>query len=333
MVERFLVTGATGFIGSHLVRRIRAHGDAVTVLVRSTSRPERRAELERLGVSGVEGDLATGAGLAEAVRGVNRVIHLAALVKARDPADYVRVNAEGTRRLMSAVAARPDPPRVVVCSSLTAAGPSPAPGAVGGGPVSHYGRSKLGAENAAREFADRVPVVIVRPPIVYGPGDTEFLPSLLPMARRGLMLQGGLRQKWYSLIHVHDLCSALVAAAERGRTVRAPGTLDGVYTVSDGDVHTTADICAALADVLGWPRLLVIPVPDAIVFLAAAGSELVGRVRGTVPVFSRDKAREMRCSDWTCTSDRAVAELGFHARIPLRRGLAELVGAHNGGAR
>jgi dihydroflavonol-4-reductase len=303
----------------------------VTVLVRPTVRPERRAELKRLGVHDVEGDLTTGAGLAEAVRGVDRVIHLAALVKARDPADYFRVNVEGTRRLVSALAVRPDPPRLVLCSSLAAAGPT-LPRAAHSSPVSHYGRSKLAAENVARSFADRVPVVIVRPPIVYGPGDTEFLPSLLPMARRGLMLQGGLGRKRYSVIHVSDLCSALLAAAARGRTVRADDMAAGVYTPSDGTVYSTQEFSAALARTLGRQRLVVIPVPDAVVALAAAGSELLGRIRGTIPVFSRDKARELRCAAWTCTNERAATELGFQARISLQDGLSELVGAKVRGA-
>lgn len=327
MAGSFLITGATGFIGLSLVRRIRARGQEVTALVRPASRPERRAELDRLGVRCVEGDLATGAGLSAAVAGADRVIHLAALVKARDPADYFRVNAAGTRRLVSALAARPDPPRLVLCSSLAAA-----PLAAGREhpPVSHYGRSKLAAEAAARHGADLVPVVIVRPPIVYGPGDTEFLPSLLPLARLGITVQGGLGRRVFSLVHVDDLCTALLAAADRGRTVRAHDPAAGVYTVSDGTDRSARDIGRSLALALGRRPPLMIPVPDPLVFLAAAGSELAGRLRGTVPVFSRDKAREMRWPDWTCPAARAEADLGFRAAVPLHRGLAELVRDRNG---
>jgi dihydroflavonol-4-reductase len=325
----FFVTGATGFIGSELVRQIRERGDAVTALVRPTSPPMRREELQRLGVRSIEGDLRNNAVLAEAVRNADLVIHLAALVKARQPSDYYQVNTDGTRRLMSALAELSDPPRIVLCSSLAAAGPTL--GQAGeSGPVSHYGRSKLAAECAAREYANQVPLVIVRPPIVYGPGDTEFLPSLLPMARRGVMFQGGRGQKWYSLIHVSDLCSALLAAAERAPTVTVDDLAAGLYTVSDGVQHSTEDIFEALAHALGRRQLAIIPVPDAVVYLAAAGSELFARVRGTVPIFNRDKAREMRCSAWTCTTDRAALDLGFTPRIPLHHGLAELICTANG---
>jgi dihydroflavonol-4-reductase len=328
----FFVTGATGFIGSELVRQIRARGDAVTALVRPTSSPTRHEELQQLGVRSVEGDLSSDAALAEAVRDADLVIHLAALVKARQPSDYYQVNVDGTRRLVSALAELPDPPRAVLCSSLTAAGPT-LNQAGESGPVSYYGRSKLAAEHAARDFADRVPLVIVRPPIVYGPGDTEFLPSILPMARLGIMLQAGRGQKLYSLIHVSDLCSALLAAAERAPTLSVDDQTAGLYTVSDGVEHSTEDICDALAHALGRRRLAIIPAPDAAVYVAAAGSELFARIRGTVPIFNRDKAREMRCSAWTCTTDRAASDLGFTARIPLRDGLVEFVCATNGHGR
>ncbi|MEV4286045.1 NAD(P)-dependent oxidoreductase [Nonomuraea bangladeshensis] len=320
-MRRFLVTGATGFIGRSLVRRLRADGHAVTALVRVSSARRWRHELDRLGADCVEGDLETGAGLPEAVAAADRVIHLAALVKARAPADYFRVNAEGTGRLLSALTARPDPPRLVLCSSLAV---SP--------PVSYYGLSKLAAETAARRVAGRLPVVIVRPPVVYGPGDTEFLPSLLPMARRGVMLKGGLGPKRFCLIHVGDLCTALLAAAERGGTVRQDDPAAGVYTVCDGVEHSAEDICLALARALGRRPPLVIPVPGPLVDLAAAGAEVVGRVRGTVPILNRDKARELRCPSWTCTTGRAAAELDFQARIPLQDGLAALVRDEIGGS-
>ncbi|MFG1619702.1 NAD-dependent epimerase/dehydratase family protein [Nonomuraea wenchangensis] len=324
-MRRFLVTGATGFIGRSLVRRLRADGHAVTALVRVSSSPRRRHELDRLGVDSVEGDLETGAGLPAAVAAADRVIHLAGLVKARTAVDYFRVNAEGTRRLVSALAARPDPPRLVVCSSL-AASPTARP------PVSYYGLSKLAAETAARRVARRLPVVIVRPPIVYGPGDTEFLPSLLPMARLGVMLKGGLGPRRFCLIHVGDLCTALLAAAERGRTVRQDDPAAGVYTVCDGVEHSAEDICLALTRALGRRPPLVIPVPGPLVELAAAGAEVVGRVRGTVPILNRDKAREMRCPSWTCPTGRAAAELGFQARTTLQHGLAALVRDEIGGS-
>ncbi|MDC0707524.1 NAD-dependent epimerase/dehydratase family protein [Stigmatella sp. ncwal1] len=324
----FLLTGGTGFIGQRLARRIIERGDTLTVLVRSTS---KRGPLEALGVRFAEGDLLTGQGLTEAVAGVDCVLHLAGVTKARNEEGYFQGNAEGTRRLAQALAALPKPPRFIFCSSLAAAGPSvpgqPRREEETPAPVSRYGRSKLGGENAVREFSDRVPSVIVRPPIVYGPGDQEFLPALLPMARLGLVLKSGFGPKHYSLIHVDDLCTVLLAAADRGQTLRKDAPEAGVYMVSDGSEYRWEDFCVTLAEALGRSPPTVLPVPEAISYVVGLGSELAARVRGTIPMLSRDKVREMRCAAWTCSTERATKELGFTPLIPLAQGLQSALAA------
>lgn len=325
----FLLTGGTGFIGQRLARRIIERGDTLTVLVRKSS---KRGPLEALGARFAVGDLTTGEGLAEAVRDVDCVLHLAGVTKAREPAGYFEGNANGTRRVVEAMAALPRPPRLVYCSSLAAAGPStperPRREEDPPAPVSVYGRSKLGGEEAVREYADRVPCVIVRPPIVYGPGDTEFLPSMLPMAKKGLAIKSGFGPKRYSLIHVDDLCTALLAAAERGATLSRDDAARGVYTVSDGREYTWEEVCEALAGALGRGRPTVVPVPDVIGYLIGLGSELMARLKGTIPILNRDKVREMTCPAWTCTIERASSELGFSPSIPLAQGIAGTLAAY-----
>jgi nucleoside-diphosphate-sugar epimerase len=244
----FLLTGGTGFIGQRLARRISERGDTLTGLVRRTS---KRGALEKLGARFAPGDLLTGEGLTEAAQGVDCVLHLAGVTKSRDSEGYFQGNAEGTRRMVKALAELSTPPRLVYCSSLAAGGPSvpghPRREEEPAAPVSLYGRSKLGGEEALREFAHRVPCIVLRPPIVYGPGDQEFLPSILPMARLGLVLKSGFGPKHYSVIHVDDLCTALLAAAERGPTLRADDAISGVYTVSDGTEYAWEDVCAKLS--------------------------------------------------------------------------------------
>jgi nucleoside-diphosphate-sugar epimerase len=320
---RFLLTGGTGFIGQRLARRIVERGDTLVVLVRRTS---KLGVLESLGARLAQGDLLTGEGLGEAVREVDCVLHLAGVTKARAPEGYFEGNAAGTRRLMEALAALPSPPRMVYCSSLAAAGPStperPRREEDPPAPVSVYGRSKLGGEEAVRALAHRVPSVIVRPPIVYGPGDQEFLPSMLPMAKLGVMLKSGFGPKRYSLIHVDDLCTALLAAAERGQTLRAEEPAAGVYAVSDGGEYYWEEVCGALAKALGRAEPAVLPVPDSVGYVVGLGSELAARVRGTIPILNRDKVREMACPAWTCSTERAARELGFAPAVPLAQGLA-----------
>ncbi len=326
-----LLTGGTGFIGQRLARRIIERGDTLTVLVRRSS---KRGVLESLGARFALGDLLTGEGLAEAVREVDCVLHLAGVTKSKDREGYFQGNAEGTRRLVKALAEQPSPPRLVFCSSLAAAGPSlpgrPRREEEPPAPVSLYGRSKLGGEEALRELAHRVPSIVLRPPIVYGPGDQEFLPSILPMARMGLMLKSGFGPKHYSLIHVDDLCTALLAATERGQTLSPDDPSAGVYMVSDGAEYRWEDVCMTLAQALGRSRPAVVPVPETVSYVVGWGSELAARVRGTVPMLSRDKAREMRCPAWTCSTDRAARELGFTPSIPLAQGLLSALAAEAG---
>jgi nucleoside-diphosphate-sugar epimerase len=319
-----LVTGASGFIGGALVPRLRARGDAVRVLVRRTS---ARAGLEALGVDVVFGDLATGEGLDAAVDGADAVIHLAGLTRARDEEAFHRGNEGGTRNLLRAMARRRSPPRLVHCSSLAAAGPStahrPRDESQEPRPLSAYGRSKLAAEAAVREFAGRIPSLVVRPPIVYGPGDRVNLPPLLTMARLGIFVKPGRALRRFSFIHVEDLCAALEAALERGRTVE-PGQLSsGIYFVADPDVHTWDGFCSAVSRALGRGRATILPVPEFATGLVGAAVETVGRMLGHQPIINRDKVREMLAEAWTCSPQRAEAELGFAPRwTPLEAGLA-----------
>ncbi|GAA2212440.1 hypothetical protein GCM10009850_079020 [Nonomuraea monospora] len=340
--RRYLVTGATGFVGRRLTRMILARGGTVTALARPS--PRARA-LRELGVQVVPGDLATGRGVEEAVRGADRVIHLAATLRARTAAGFWAVNRDGVERLVRALAAQRRPARLVLCSSL-AAGPA----------ISLYGASKRAGEQVAREHAGRVPAVILRPGIVYGPGEEALLPALLPMVRLGVVVQAGCGPRRFGMVYVDDLCTALLAAAERGPVLRpatdtAPGpgpgarmaaspgpdirlatspdtrsdSCPGLYPISDGNAYDMADICRALARAAGCRTPLVLPLPMPAVHAAAALAELV--TRGAVPALNRDKAREMGRADWTCSPDAAVRELGFAPATTLTRGFEAALAA------
>ncbi|MEV0829539.1 NAD-dependent epimerase/dehydratase family protein [Nonomuraea rubra] len=301
---RYLVTGATGFIGRRLTRMILARGGAVTALARPSARARA---LRELGVQVVTGDLTTGRGLTEALRGADRVIHLAAALRARAPAGFWAVNRDGVARLVRALAAQRRPARLVLCSSL-AAGPA----------ISLYGASKRAGEQVAREHAGQVPVVIVRPGIVYGPGEEALLPALLPMIRLGVVVKAGYGPRRYGLVYVDDLCTALLAATERGPVLEPGDPGPGLYPISDGNAYDFSDICRALARAAGCRDPLVLPVPMPAVHAVAALAELA--VRGAVPALNRDKAREMGHADWTCVPDAAVRELGFAPATTLTQG-------------
>ncbi|GAA2411452.1 NAD-dependent epimerase/dehydratase family protein [Streptomyces glaucosporus] len=324
---RYLVTGATGFVGRRLVRRLLLDGHTVTALVRDRA----RAGLPP-GVGAVDGDLATGRGLRRAVAEAraDRVVHLAGTVKATRPSGYAPVNADGTRRLCEALAGLPEPPRLVYCSSLAAAGPSrpgrPRRETDPPEPVSAYGRSKLAGELALRAVAGRVPGTVVRPPIVHGPGDAEFLPVLLALVRGGVLPVCGTGPRLYSLIHVDDLCRALAAAADRGATVERGPTARGVYHVGDGVEHRYQDLAADVAALAGCRPPRTVPVPRAVAMAAAWGAELAARARGRPSMLARDKIREACRPAWTCGHERAALDLGFTPGLVWPAGLGDLLG-------
>ncbi|MEV4224931.1 NAD(P)-dependent oxidoreductase [Nonomuraea sp. NPDC049725] len=316
-MTRYLITGATGFVGQRLTRIILARGHAVIALARPSARAQA---LRRIGAEVIDGDLRTGAGLRAAVAEADRVIHLAALVKARTAVDYWAVNRDGSARLARELAAMAHPPRLVVCSSLAAAGP-----------LSHYGASKLGGERAVREHADRVQTVVLRPGIVYGPGEPGLIPALIPMVRSGLVVKAGFGPRRYCLLYVDDLCAALLAAAELGTPLSTGDPRAGVYAICDGRSYDWPDICSALARALGCREPAILPMPMTVIRTAARLAELAGRLRGGVPAFNSDKTREMSRTRWVCPAedvDTAVRELGYSPSTPLHRGLIAAVRAH-----
>ncbi|MFF8386908.1 NAD-dependent epimerase/dehydratase family protein [Streptomyces kanasensis] len=324
--RRVAVTGATGFIGRRLCHRVTRSGGQVVAVVRGRS---DRSVLDGCPVRFATVDLERGHGLAEALAGVDAVVHLAAAVRARSRAWFETGNVHTTRALLEAVAHLDTPPRVVLCSSLAAAGPS-APGRPRreedpAAPVSRYGRSKLAAEQVARGFAGRVPLVVVRPPIVYGPGDPAFLPSLLAMARTGVALQPGSGETTYSLLHVDDLCEGLLAAAVTGGTAHPADPHSGLYQLSDGREHVFADLVRAAGSALRRRPVRVLRVPAPLVRAAGALAEAATLPFGKVPPFNRDKAREAVWPAWTASPERARRELGFAHRVEFEDGLRAAV--------
>ncbi len=319
---RVLVTGASGFIGAALAARLAARGDRVRALVRRSS---RRAGLEALGAEIAFGDVGEPASLAGAVDGCDAVVHLAGVVKALGRDEFFRVNAEGTVHLCRACADAARRPALLLVSSLAAAGPSspsrPRSEEDAPAPVSDYGHSKLAAEQALRGFTGRLEATVVRPPVVYGPGDREFLPPLFRMARLGLVPKVGFGAKRYSLVHVEDLVDGSLAALERGERLGRDGS-EGIYFLADGGAHAWGDIVRAAAAALGR-RALVVPLPEVASLAVAAVGAAAAALTGRPAILSFDKIRELRQSSWTCAIDRAVRELGFAPRLPLAEGMRQ----------
>lgn len=312
---KILVTGATGFIGGHIVRALRAAGEEVVCLVRPSS--DRRA-LEAAGAMHAFGDLGDAESLYRVLPGVSGVIHAAAMLKAPWRANFGSVNVNGTASLAAACAAQPEPPVLVVVSSLAAAGPAPSTQprteTVAPSPISIYGRVKLEAENAAAALADELPVSIVRPPMVFGEGDRSAL-ALYKFARSGWQPLPGNPLHRVSMIHAADLADLLLAVLRGGERVGyAAGS--GVYYASADEMPALGELGALVAAAIGRPPPRVIPVPLAVLRLAATFGELKGRITDTPQLMNLDKAHELSSGPWLCSAQKARRDLGW-APLPL----------------
>ena len=321
---RVLVTGASGFLGSHVTEQLVQKGHSVVALVRRSSSTKFLSSLR-----GVE--LAYGAiEDAESVRravvdapGVDAIVHSAGLVKARDEAEFFRVNVGGTRNMLDAAkAAGPTMKRFVFVSSLAAVGPShdgrPVAADARPAPVTRYGRSKLEAERLVLAEKDALPVVVLRPPMIYGPRDQESFAFFQSVARRVLPMLGD-GKNTLSVIYASDAAAACIRALEgdvpSGRA----------YFIDDGRVYVWRDMLADVEAAIGARAFVRVGVPFPLVRGAALASEGMSRLTGKPVMLTRDKLNELAASHWVCDSAEARRELGWEPQVGWAEGTRRAV--------
>jgi nucleoside-diphosphate-sugar epimerase len=303
---RVAVTGATGFVGSHVTRRLTASGHQVRILARrmpiAALTPDKPLEV-------VLGDLDDQAALRRLVGGVDAVIHVAGIIKARHAEEFHKVNVEGTRHVAAALAEISPNIRVIHVSSLAAREPG----------LSPYCASKRGGEDAIKTLANPARLTIVRPPAVYGPGDAEIFP-MFKAASLGLCTYPGARQSRVSLIHGADLAAAIAAAA----AAEAPANLDPVYELDDGRAggYTWTEIGAALSAALAHP-VRMIRVPRPLLIAIATGVELHRRVAGSLTALSLAKVPELYHADWAARGPRLETATDWKPSFDLTKGFAD----------
>ena len=303
MSGRILITGATGFVGSHIAEAFVAAGYKVRCGLRATSDARW---ISNLPVERTLLDLDHPDDLSKALEGVEVVVHVAGVTSARRPEDYYRVNADGTRRLAEA-ARGAGVGRFVQISSLAARGPDGHEH-----PASAYGRSKLEAEKLLRDLDGPMQTVVLRPAAVYGPRDTDLLP-LFKMASRGwLTLPAGPGS--LQPVYDSDVAKAVLAAA-RGTTSFGP------FPIAERSSYSWQEVAGKLEEALGR-SVRVFRLPTAGFRLAGRAAELAAKPFGSVPVFDERRAEDLTVHTWTCDPSATEQELGWCAEVPLSEGLA-----------
>ncbi|RMF35148.1 MAG: NAD-dependent epimerase/dehydratase family protein [Chlorobiota bacterium] len=315
------LTGASGFVGSHIADELCRRGHTVRCLLRHSSDDrwlrDKPYELRRCSFD----DVRT---IAEALGNATAVIHTAGVIAARSMEEFMEGNRGVTERMLAATGnvAASGFQRFVHISSLAVCGPSPSldqPMTEDSPlrPITPYGVSKKAAEEAVRAWGERLPITIIRPPAVYGERDQATLPFFQAI-RRGVIPLIGFSSKWISLIHIRDLARGIVDALESNATVGK------TYFISSEDFYTWKQIGTTAAAVMGSKAIPVV-IPHALVLAIAALSGWIGHLQGKAPVLDYHKGRDIIQRYWICSSERARTDFGYRQELSLERGIAETI--------
>jgi nucleoside-diphosphate-sugar epimerase len=315
---KVLLTGANGFVGSHVLDRLRSRGVSTAVLLRPCS-DKTFIQPHLASVEVRPGTVTDRESLRRAVTGITHVIHCAGLTKARSRAEFLEVNEGGTRNLVDAANAESCLQRLVHISSLAAIGPAGAAKPAREGdvphPVSDYGRSKLAAELAVRSCC-RAEFVVVRPPAVYGPRDTAFL-SLFKAVKNHILPLTSAAQS-LSLVLVTDLAEAIVACLDHPTACRR------AYFAAGPEVTTGRGMAEEIAAQLGcWT--IPIPMPTAMVWSACLYGEVLSRLTHKARMLNLQKFAELRAPGWVCDTSLLQREVGYECKTGLKEGMARTI--------
>lgn len=300
------VTGATGFLGRYIVRELIDQGWRVRILARSYPVHPQFSDVT---FEAVPGDLSDPGALRALVRGADRVVHAAGLIKARDESAFHTVNVQGTANLVNAINAEAAPSRLMLVSSITAREAH----------LSPYAKTKQAAEEiVSARLGGAHEWMILRPSAVYGPWDIETL-TVMKLARQGMALRPGIKTARVCLVHARDVAQAIAALCAKFQ----PGC---AYEISDArrDGYLWEEITGTAGRALGVRTRSLPLAPWAVRLVGGAGS--IGTWLGMPPaMLTIDKAREILHPDWSSSSQRQPPEALWRPKIDINCGFLETI--------
>lgn len=311
------VTGATGFVGSHLVDLLLENGFEVSCLKRKTSSLKW---LEGKEVKFFEGDLYSNNVLEEALKDVDYVFHIAGLVKAKNKEEFERGNNLATRNLIEITArVNPNIKKFIHLSSLAVCGPNPGNKPLTEDyipkPITTYGRTKREAEKEVLKFRDKIPVVILRPPAIYGPRDTEIFVYFKTFAS-GLNSIIGFDDKYLSILHVKDVVSAIYLAA-----VKETKSGD-IFFISSDREYNWDDIGKVTSKAMN-KKAIKLRIPHAVVYTVGAITDIIYKFSKSAPTLNLEKCKDITRSGWFASNLKSKKLLGFRESFTLEEGFKD----------
>lgn len=314
-----VVTGATGFVGSHLVDLLIDNGFLVKCITRKSSNLQW---LENKDVEIFDCGLYDKEGLRKVINDCNYIFHVAGVVKSKTQEGYFKGNVETTKNLLEiAMENKSSLKRFVVVSSLTVSGPSPDGKAVNESteckPITTYARSKLEEERLTLSYADKLPVTICRAPAVYGERDTEIFIYFNTFSK-GITTTIGFNKKELSLIHAIDLVEGIYLAAVNDKAIGE------IYFISSEKFYTWKEVNEITAKVLR-KKALVIKVPHFLVYTIAAIAQFFAMFSKNAATLNIEKAKDITQQYWICDTTKAMNDLGFRQKISIEEGIRRTI--------
>ena len=309
-----LVTGGTGFLGSHLVESLIEKKIQVRCLVRN---PKKIKWLEGIDAEIILGDCSDKKSLSSAVRDVDYVFHLAGLVRGLTADDLYKVNVKGTANIIEAVAEQnPGIKKFVYVSSQAAAGPSrdkkPLDERAAPNPVSHYGFSKLLGELEIQKYAKKIPVTILRPPSIYGPRDKDIF-VFFEYVKKGYFPMPN-DERLINITYVTDIAEGVISAG------LSENTAGKTYFLGDDTIYSWEALAKILIKTVN-PKANVMKLSKLAFSLSAAVEELKSNASKKPAVISFDKLKELGQKYWLFSAENARNDFGFAPKISLEKGI------------
>ena len=324
LMERILITGATGFIGSFIVEEALRQGMEVWATVRSASRLDY---LQDSRINKVLLDLSSVSQMSEALAPLHLdyVVHAAGATKALHRDTFYQVNTEGTKNLVQALlATNPTLKRFVFISSLSVMGAvreqQPYEAITENDvpqPNTSYGMSKLAAEQWLRKHCT-LPFTILRPTGVYGPREKDYM-TMVHSIRRGIDIAAGFTPQVLTFVYVTDVVQAVFLSMKSAKSIGR------AYFLTDGEVYTSRTFSDYIIQALGKKHVLRFTLPLSLLRIVCAVSDMVMHLTGKLSTLNNDHYNILAQRNWLCDITPAMTELGYQPQVKLREGVGRMV--------